>query len=51
MEVYLRVDLRGVDSGNLLVIAGLDKFVVDEKAQGLGPLLAIGGSEFGLHIS
>lgn len=42
---------RRVDGGDLLFIAGLDEFVIYEKAEGLCPGLSIGGSELGLHFS
>lgn len=44
------VVLRGVDRGELLVVAGLDELVVDEETQGLRPLLAIGGRQLDLHF-
>lgn len=44
-------DSRGVDGGDLLLVAGLDEFVVDEEAQRLGPSLPIGSSELDIHIS
>jgi hypothetical protein len=43
------VHARGVDGGNRLPIAALKKLVVDEEAEWLRPLSAIGCCEFHLH--
>ena len=44
-----RWGLRRVDGFELLLVAALHELIVDEQAQGLHPLLAVGCGEFNLH--
>lgn len=50
-KASLREYVRGVDGGDLLLVAGLDEFVIYEQAERLCPGLAIGSSKLRLHFS